>query len=363
MTITPLPRYGVELEFVAPRGQTMDSIGNALRANGVVADNYYSHLARTSGNNWVIKHDGSVSAMQGGSAMELVSPPLQQAAGPEAINKVSQVLTGMGSMVNVTCGLHVHVEATAMSVPAQRKLAVLYMECEPVIDMLMAPSRRGPNGGRGYARSVRQADLATIARANGPAGIARAINSGSRYSKLNYDSYTRHGTIEFRHHGGTVDGTKINMWAKACIRMAETAVREQDEPIAHIVTNTTPGSMPMARPRNARLALIYDLIARPEGATRDDVRLALGRNTAPPLNRILTQHNIPFRVRRRRYFLAGAIAAQTMVTATPIARPAMTLASFMDRLQMSTEERNYWTARAALLASAPVATPTLEVQE
>lgn len=366
--ITPTPRIGVELEFVAPRGQTMDTVGNALRANSVPTVNAYSHLARSSAGNWVVKHDGSVSAMQGGSSMELVSPPLQQADSTDQINKASQVLTGMGSMVNVTCGLHVHVEATALSVPAMRKLAALYMECEPVIDTLMAPSRRGSRGGRGYACTVRQADLARIASASGGGhsaarSIANAINGGSRYSKINFNSYGQHGTIEFRHHGGTVDGQKINMWAKACVRMVEAAVREQDEPIANVVTNTTPGSNPHQRPHNARLAMIYDLIARAEGATRDDVRLALGRNTAPPLNRILTRAGIAFRVRRRRYYLAGVVAPQTTVTATPISRPAMTLASYMDRLQMTTEEKNYWTARVALLAGAAPASATHEAQE
>ena len=46
---------------------------------------------------------------------------------------------------------------------------------------------------------------------------------GTRYTKLNIDSFWKHGTIEFRHHAGTTDKDKISNWLKLVMTMVQAA--------------------------------------------------------------------------------------------------------------------------------------------
>ena len=45
----------------------------------------------------------------------------------------------------------------------------------------------------------------------------------NRFRKLNLTSFWRHGTVEFRHHQGTVEPQKAEFWVKLCLRMVAAA--------------------------------------------------------------------------------------------------------------------------------------------
>lgn len=326
--------FGIEIECMLPAGVSRSAVAAAITAAGVEAyDAGYTH-ARSD--KWKIVTDGSLS---GGNGMELVSPPLQGAAGHTAIDKVCAVLTSMNAMVNRSCGLHVHVDARALPVKAMRKLAALYVESERIIDSLLPASRRGNNNN--FCQSLATADIGRLARAEDATQIAAAINHGNRYVKLNFTSFWRHGTVEFRHHSGTVDASKINNWVKACLRMVATAKKEQDDAIAL-------NSSSQPRPSNARMAIIYDMMraAGHTGVRREDVAARLGRRTMPPMNRILTQHGIAFREERRgrtaRYVLQNVVAA-------PTTQAIVSFDNWADRIGMEQDEKTFWVARAAAL--------------
>ena len=57
--------------------------------------------------------------------------------------------------------------------------------------------------------------------------LARSITGGSRYFKLNVQSYWRHGTVEFRQHSGTVEFGKIRNWLLFCARLVDFSKRER----------------------------------------------------------------------------------------------------------------------------------------
>lgn len=44
---------------------------------------------------------------------------------------------------------------------------------------------------------------------------------GSRYYKLNLQSFQRHGTVEFRQHGASTNFLKIKNWILICARLVE----------------------------------------------------------------------------------------------------------------------------------------------
>lgn len=324
--------FGVEIECLVPH-HTRADVAAALTNAGVASyDAGYSHVIS---NQWKVVTDGSV---QGNGAMEIVSVPLQGEAGFAQVEVVCAVLARLGAQVNRSCGLHVHVGARNVSLAAQRRLAIVYAQNEDVIDGLLPASRRG--SANTYCGTTKNVNLASLARANDYSGIAIAINGGSRYCKLNFMSMRRHPTVEFRHHSGTVDAAKIIAWAKLCMRMVATAEREQNEAIA-VPTQTAPQG-------NLRLRRIYDMVARAEGASREEIAMMLGRRTAPPVAKILTNAGIGFMVRRGRYYLA----TETVRLAQPT-RP--TLATFTARLEMPADEVTFWNERVATLANVPAA--------
>ena len=336
-------KFGIEIECMLPRTQTMTSVANAISAAGVPCYNAgYSHSRSAS---WKVVSDGSLS---GGNGMEIVSPPMEGEASLQAIATVCRVLNELGATVNRSCGLHVHVDANRLSAGALRRLAAIYIENENIIDSFMPMSRRASNNS--YCGSLRGTDMARLARAQNASDIGQAIAHGNRYVKLNYTAFLRHGTVEFRHHSGTVDADKVNKWLLTCLRLVACAVKEADLPVSTI--EHTANSQ--ARPRNRRLAMIYDAMQRPGGCTRQDIAVLLNRRTLPPMNRILRNANFQYRVEHRygdrrteRYVLVSTPVA-TVANPTPVA--PVTFDGFCARIEMPEAEKQFWVARQAAVS-------------
>lgn len=339
-------KFGIEIECMLPRTQSMTTVANAINAAGVPCFNAgYSH-SRSS--QWKVVSDGSLS---GGNGMEIVSPPMQGEASLQAIATVCRVLNDLGATVNRSCGLHVHVDAGNLSAPAMRKLAAIYIENENIIDSFMPMSRRASNNH--FCNTLRSTNMTALATARNANEIAHAISHGNRYVKLNYTAFLRHGTVEFRHHSGTVDADKINKWLVTCLRLVACAVKEADQPIANLQTGGQ--ARPRGHGRSARrLQMIFDAMQRPGGCTRQDIANMLGRRTMPPMNRILRNAGFSYRVthaygdrRTERYVLADtAIATPT----NPTAIAPITFDGFCDRIEMPAEEKAFWIARRTAVA-------------
>jgi hypothetical protein len=52
-----------------------------------------------------------------------------------------------------------------------------------------------------------------------------------RHCKLNLISFDQHGTVEFRHHHGTVDPTAIKNWVMFCIQFFEYTMKKTKKPV------------------------------------------------------------------------------------------------------------------------------------
>lgn len=232
-------KFGVEIEMMSPfsidRTAEMISVdlGIAVKSEG------YNHNTRRY---WKIVTDSSLDRMGNSQRnmypMELVSPPLKGQGGLDEIKKMCRFLIKIGCKVNRSCGLHVHHDFNNESGRTAARFIDAYGEYETILDYMMAPSRRNNNSG--MAKSVKTI-LQPLFGNIKPQKIAMTgTNSWSmgnlmhqipsdRYYKINVHSFSRHGTIEIRHHHATINYKKIQSWViftqlmlekcrKGCIR-------------------------------------------------------------------------------------------------------------------------------------------------
>lgn len=196
-------KFGIEIEFIrATQTQTREQIAIALREAGINTEAQNYNHATTSC--WKLITDSSAD-------YELVSPILQGENGITEMKKALDVLDDLGCKVNRRCGLHVHLNANNLSTEQIRAFYAHWAISQSgIFDQLVPPSRRGNNNGfcldiyRDYQRYYLCDTVRDIAN----------LLCNNRYVKLNILSYARYGTIEVRHHGGSLDSYKVEGWVR-----------------------------------------------------------------------------------------------------------------------------------------------------
>jgi len=213
--------YGIEIEMICSHGR--EYVAQALRDAGVDCQNEgYNHRRRST---WKIMLDASVGYAD--NCMELVSPPLKGQAGLEMIEKVCKVLNTVGAKVNKKCGLHVHHDANDFTTEKLSKAVHVYSKIEAQLDKMMPASRR-ENANYFLRSTVNRANQVASSQLNG------RTRSDARYAKINVNAYFQHGTIEFRHHSGTVDADKIIAWTIITQRIVERCATNRKAPSKEI---------------------------------------------------------------------------------------------------------------------------------
>lgn len=201
--------YGVEIE-VLERGVSQFEIAQVIRAAGVESQNeWYNHETK---NYWKVITDSS-------AGYEIVSPVLRGHDGLEQIKKVCEALQSIGCKVDKRCGLHVHHGVDDYSIKNFKTLYITYAKYEKALDSVLPNSRRDDNNT--YCQSL-MASMYYVSNAYNELvekiEKCKTVNDISgvfhhdRYYKLNIQSYVKYGTIEFRHHSGTIDADKIINW-------------------------------------------------------------------------------------------------------------------------------------------------------
>jgi len=216
-------KFGVEIEFT---GITVRDAELALTNAGFRLENsgYYNHTDNADGA-WKVVSDASVRGT--GGAGEVVSPILSGVEGLKAVQKAADAINQAGATANKSCGLHVHVDARDLNGRDVANVVVRYGKFETEIDKVMPRSRRGadaPCAGECYCYGVES--LATHFRdfpVNGTIPQAVRTFGSSRFRKVNLLAYNAHGSIEFRHHSGTVQSGKILPWIQFCVNFVETS--------------------------------------------------------------------------------------------------------------------------------------------
>lgn len=191
--------WGVEIENIASHGQIMEVCRKCTERGVMMRYEGYTHVTMR---HWKVVTDSSCG-------YELVSPPLKGEEGFRQLKVVCDVMKEVGVKVNKKCGLHVHHDAHDLTALHFKRLYYTYIRFEKTIDSMLPISRRENNNT--YCRTLRNGySIEKLRKAKTIQQVAEAY--GTRYIKLNTESYMRHGTVEFRHHSGTVEFEKIMNW-------------------------------------------------------------------------------------------------------------------------------------------------------
>lgn len=184
--------FGVEIEAI---GLPFAQVISALRAAGIrCEDTGYTHSVTPY---WKVVHDGSLA---GGYTFELVSPKLYGQAGLNELETVMRLLREAGARVNSSCGFHVHHSAEGMQEINHANVAYAYNYFYSLFEGIFPVGRQNST----WARRLSSPETAYTARAHGLYDV--------RYMAVNLNAVTRHGTVEFRQHAGTLNASKATAW-------------------------------------------------------------------------------------------------------------------------------------------------------
>jgi hypothetical protein len=209
-------RFGVEIECVGEPSRVIACLADA----GIQAR--FEHYNHIDSDRWKITTDASVRGSSG-RGIELVSPPMSGEEGRAQIAAACRALRQAGAIVNRTCGLHVHHDASDLDGMRLRGLVRLYQRSERVLDSLHPASRQASY----FCQTMQGMDVwehACDAGLDDAGAYAKLIEDRyTRYRKLNLAAYRRHGTVEFRQHAGTLNAEKIWAWVVLTQAMVEKA--------------------------------------------------------------------------------------------------------------------------------------------
>lgn len=204
--------FGVEIECA---GITCQQAAQALTDAGFPARyEGYNHATR---NGWKVVYDASVSN-SAGSGVEVVSPILRGEDGIQQVHSVMEALRNAGANVNVSCGIHVHVGVNDLTREQVARALRIYHDNRHAIASILPPSRRN---GR-WCATWAEGDVARVEQ-YAQQGRALHLAQRGRYRNVNLQSLPRYGTVEFRQHSGSLNGTKVENWVRLLIAMVEAA--------------------------------------------------------------------------------------------------------------------------------------------
>tara|TARA_Y100001972_G_scaffold119578_1_gene161029 strand:+ start:496 stop:1551 length:1056 start_codon:yes stop_codon:yes gene_type:complete len=204
--------FGIEMEFV---GASIELVVQTL--NQVVDCHFEGYTHRTT-SHWKVVTDGSLPNYS--TCGEIVSPVLKGVEGVEQLRKVCDALdTIEGIKVTRDCGLHIHLGVEDLTVAQVQKVYERYADFEAQIDLIMPRSRRNNRWCYSISSNVRSAKGRTS-----KSSLARAFG---KYHKVNLANLTTYGTIEFRHHSGTLNFRKIVNWLSFLQAFVETSRKLQ----------------------------------------------------------------------------------------------------------------------------------------
>jgi hypothetical protein len=211
-------KIGAEVEFKSNMQPTQ--IAQFLTNAGV--ETQYEGYNHSTRNHWKIVTDASCQ-------YELVSPPLVGVPMLDQLRKAMRVMNELNCKIDKTCSVHIHHDVAGYSGDVLRRLYAMYIRFEDVIDGCHVPSRRKDNNRfcKGWTNKV-----STLRSLSGRSDVNSLIKiaqcdgmDSSRYFKLNArNNWVMRGTIEFRHHGASLDAIKIWRWIQLTQVMLNRAV-------------------------------------------------------------------------------------------------------------------------------------------
>jgi hypothetical protein len=200
--------FGVEIEFFGITREMAEMALQSVSLPVVIAGRRDANI-----NEWKITTDGSVSSTNTGcgSGLELVSPILTGKKGYKELKVAIDALKSAGARVNVTCGIHVHLDMRTESNKMVAEFAGIYFGIQTQLEWLVSKSRRG--GRNNYCSPMRRSSLSQI-QDTLFVGDTRSEFNLSRYNHFNIMSILKHGTVELRMMNGSVNSKKVTAWVQ-----------------------------------------------------------------------------------------------------------------------------------------------------
>jgi len=205
--------FGVELEcargsMVRRRedhiagGYPVHTAAEHLRAAGLQANaEAYNHNTPIA---WKVTYDSTVTGV------EAVSPILSGDDGYNQVRLACQGLRAAGA--NEGGGVHVHHGVTDFTTAQLVNLVDVLEAAQGALAAYMPRGRQRSSWcaqmGRSSFQSLRDAS------SSGRLGIRSGGCPVGRYAFFNFASLPRYGTVEFRGHGASLNGTKLVRWVK-----------------------------------------------------------------------------------------------------------------------------------------------------
>lgn len=207
-------KYGVEIEFTLDSWKTTQLVNNAAALGLVINQQSYNHNTQSQ---WKLITDSSCG-------WELVSPPMTGHDGFRQIGIVCQALAMVGAVVTKSCGLHVHHDCNDLTAPQLANIFAVYAKLEKTFDSMHPQSRRNNT----YCQSLTYNHYNDVNRLLAQLKTVKTVSQldamfQDRYRKVNFRSYLKYGTIEFRQHAGTIDAAKICNWVMMTQQVVEKA--------------------------------------------------------------------------------------------------------------------------------------------
>ena len=225
-------------------------------------------------NNISVCEDGSLDKYRG---TELVTPPADWPRFVSMITELGDSMHVHGAEADETCGLHIHVGVSDMTVHELYRVLLLYTTLEPYLYGLCDKERYTSHFCKpwGYSlvgalsapniKEFRKAidelvyetfDYKALGTGRRVRGRKNRYGAKSekyvhqRYYGLNIHSYWYRGTLEFRMHEGTASGPEILFWAEVCLSLVEAASRMTVNAIKELDTKSinSATSIPGFRP-------------------------------------------------------------------------------------------------------------------
>lgn len=163
--------------------------------------------------------------------MELVSPILRGLNDLKNISKLFEIINKCNAKVNDSTGLHVHIgKENNYNLEDLKKIAHNYLKYESSIDLVMPINRRGNNNSMIksnrllFPKNNKETRL-IIENINSIDDFLKIMNDNDKHFKINFLSLLRQNTIEFRHHGGTLNIIEADSWIRFVILFVYNSIR------------------------------------------------------------------------------------------------------------------------------------------
>ena len=183
-------------------------------------------------NNWRVVHDGSIDSGEGVGREFITKGGL---SGDELYQSIDNVTTGLkdyGWSVNRSCGMHIHIDARDLRWREIKYILAVSKLCEQIMFKMLPTSRRNGRWCKRIPLTMENIlsicdDQEFIETWYGAFDTYPSYDkyNDARYCGVNMHSRIIHGSIEFRHHSGTLDSEKIVNWIEVCQRIVEAGIK------------------------------------------------------------------------------------------------------------------------------------------